>query len=91
MLVLSQDKTEIINLDNSIEIIAMEKKPYTSLHFVRVFFTCGEFTDIGGYRTQERTMEVVQEIFYKYAEHTGNDKNFIFNYLKPKVYEMPEE
>ena len=96
MMILSQDKTEIINLDRITEVVA------SGINICiadRIEQENGYI--IAAYKTEERAKEVLQEIVKKYSLYlelkggpailqgqTDIQPN-IFNI--PKVYEMPEE
>lgn len=89
MLIVSQDKTQIINFDNI-------EKIETILNEVVVFYKGTELAgtngteSIGLYRTEERAKEVLKEITQRYVhipyKKYGND------YIKQnQIYEMPKE
>lgn len=94
MIIVSQDREQIVNFDN-IEIIFLNQREvwYQGIY--------GEGYLIAEYSTEERAKEVLQEIIRKYSSYlqlnggpailqssTGIQPN-IFNI--PKVYEMPTE
>lgn len=95
MIIVSQDKTAIINFEN-IKTIELDRATNsTSINIYRETNevetgVCGLF--IGHYKTEERAKEVLQEIVNRYKEYTtiqnitGNDIRGIYN--TPKVYEM---
>lgn len=81
MIIESQDKTEIINFDNviNINITDCEEDGY----LISAGFVVGRddnYRDLGYYKTEERAKKVLQEIgFYIRTEE------------KNKVYRMPKE
>lgn len=101
MIIVSQDKTEIINFDNviNINITDCEEDGY----LISAGFVVGRddnYRDLGYYKTEERAKEVLQEITQKYSSYLKLEggpailqgqmdiQPNIFNI--PKVYEMPE-
>lgn len=96
MIILSQNKDEIINFKNMNNIY---------ISSTGEIIACGNMEDcvcvLGKYSTQERAKEVLQEIIKKYASYLQLDggpailqgqmdiQPNIFNI--PKVYEMPEK
>ena len=97
MIIVSQDKEEIVNFDNveSIWINVDGEGSFT------VEATVNTNTTLGYYKTEERAKEVLAEIVQKYSSYlqlTGGPAIMqgqmdiqpnIFNI--PKTYEMPEE
>ena len=92
MLILSQDRRTIVNLDNiktiELDIIA-DFKAITIFRETNEVETgvCGLY--IGKYETEERAKEVLQEIMEKYKE-----ENYAMIETMAKaqlVYEMPKE
>lgn len=97
MLIVSQDKTEIVNLKNieSVWICPDEEGRFT------IEATADTNATLGYYKTQERAKEILQEIVKKYSSYMqlnggpailqgqSDIAPAIFNI--PKVYEMPEE
>ena len=85
MIIISQDKTEIINFNNieSIWICSDEEGIFT------IEATADTNTSLGKYKTEERAKEVLQEIIRKYATFSLDRLGSIK--IIPKVYEMPKE
>ena len=83
MIIVSQDKTEIINF-NQIEEI------YVSDKYISVNFGLSNNEVLATYSTEERAKEVLQEIIERYT----NWNNFVCGqptgFCSPK-YEMPEK
>lgn len=101
MIIVSQDREDIINFDN-VKIINREENKIS----VDANFSKGDFYCIAEYATEERAKEVLQEIilFFKDEEMFHINKSTLNNldelaepkYIlrpvsRPKVYEMPEE
>lgn len=94
MLIISQDKERIFNLQNIefIEIAEDKKSIHCRCENIIYF--------LGNYTTNERAKEVLQEIVTKYLEYVKTGGRFDYKalnnttehyYSLPKVYEMPEE
>jgi len=75
MIIVSQDKEDIINLDNIKMIIVDE-----NIVGIDVNFAKADFYEIGSYESEERAKEVLQEIINFY----------IMNEFKNKVFRMPK-
>ena len=92
MIIVSQDKCTIVNLDN-IKTIELDRE--TGFKSIIIFRetnetetgVCGLF--IGHYTTKERAKEVLQEIISKYKTTLYNSKTNETVVNIPKVYEMP--
>ena len=92
MLIISQDKCTIVNLDNIKTIELDEEKDFKSIIIFRETDevetgVCGLI--IGHYTTKERAKEVLQEIVETYLG--CNEQSVLANYayVKNEVYEMP--
>lgn len=80
MIIVSQDKTEIVNFENMNNII-IEDFDFKDKHFKRINAnTDGDYFVLGDYKTAGRAKEVLREIIeiHKVAIPTA-------------VYEMPED
>ena len=97
MIIVSQDKTRIINF-NKVEILGININDNTE---VGCDFNNGKVI-LGKYRTEERAKEVLQEIIrtksnFEYYKCTDeSERNELDPFMKTKynffnVYEMPEE
>ncbi len=104
MIIVSQDKCTIVNLDN-IKTIELDRE--TDFKSIIIFRETNEVETgvcgllIGHYTTEERAKEVLKEIVEKYSSYLElkggvalmqggmNIQPNIFNI--PKVYEMPTE
>jgi len=97
MIIVSQDKEEIINLDN-IQRLFIDADYISTV----IYAECIEDDiSIGTYKTEERAKEVLQEIAQKYSSYLKLEggpailqgqmdiQPNIFNI--PKVFEMPED
>lgn len=91
MLIVSQDKEEIVNFDKveSIWICSDEEGRFT------IEATADTNSTLGYYETKERAKEILEEIVKEYENvkaifdcTTRRIKNYINN---PKVYKMPKE
>ena len=92
MIIVSQDKCTIVNLDNIKTIELDEEKDFKSIIIFRETDevetgVCGLI--IGHYTTEERAKEVLQEIIETYLG--CNEQSVLANYayVKNEVYEMP--
>lgn len=99
MVIISQDKKQAINFDNiqGIKII--------NNTVLRVLFVTGledDYADIGAYKTEERAVQILEEIsyykaifeYYRYSpKSVQNDiaEDFIKDDVMFDTYEMPEE
>ncbi len=102
MIIVSQEKDEILNFNNimNIQVTNCEEDGY----LISEGFIVGRddnYRDLGYYKTEERAKEVLQEITQKYSSYLKLEggpailqgqmdiQPNIFNI--PKVYEMPEK
>lgn len=88
MLILSQDRLEIVNFNNITNMFILN-------YSIKCMLTDGGETYIGAYETEKRAKEVLQEITKAYIENKkGQETNSIFGYsIIPSntYYEMPEK
>ena len=98
MIIVSQDKTEIINFDNviNINITDCERDGY----LISAGFVVGRddnYRDLGYYQTEERAKEVLQGIINAYekagniAFETSEDERLMRLTHNSSVFEMPEK
>ena len=92
MLIVNQDKEEIINFDNMTRVYITfdEDDDYVC---IRTETVDSLYEDLGYYKTEARAKEVLQEIINKYKEYaTIQNRVGSISDVKilPKVYEMPE-
>lgn len=96
MIIISQDKSTIVNFDN-VEIIWIDDNVLDKTE--PMFRICADTGNtgiaLGDYETEERAAEVLEEIwkFYeKSKRHECSSNNGITIFLEPKLaYEMPKE
>ena len=100
MIIVSQDKTKIVNFDNLTQIYITQDEEKTAT-FIRYETVDSVYDDLGEYKTKERAKEVLQEIVKKYSSYLElkggpaiiqgrmDIQPNIFNI--PKVYVMPLE
>lgn len=95
MIIISQDKSKIVNFNNiaNIRIINCSKDE----HLISAGFITeidGDYKDLGYYKTEERAKEVLQEIIRALIEAKklkSANSTFGFDLIPPNtVYEMPE-
>ena len=96
MIIVSQDKTRIVNFDN-VGNINIEKCYNESLkhedftYDILVYIISSGIVRLGKYKTEERAKEVLQEIISKYKTTLYNSKTNETVVNIPKVFEMPKE
>lgn len=94
MIIVSQDKCTIVNLDN-IKTIELDRE--TDFKSIIIFRETNEVETgvcgllIGHYTTKERAKEVLQEIIKAYLDCNKQSAYANFAYVKNKVFEMPKE
>lgn len=93
MIIVSQDKTKIVNFDNLTQIYITRDEEETAT-FIRYETVDSLYDDLGQYKTEERAKEVLQEIIDKFMEY-GQIQNLAGDIKQvceiPKKYEMPKE
>lgn len=89
MIIVSQDKTEIINFENLTEIY-INRNDEEEYYYLRSESVCGLYEDLGKYSTEERAKEVLQEIITRH-KNWENMKVGQPSGLCLPVYEMPED
>lgn len=100
MIIVSQNKTKIVNFDNLIQIYITQDEEETA-NFIRYESVDSLYEDLGEYKTEERAKEVLQEMIKEYSSYLElkggpaiiqgqmDTQPNIFNI--PKVYFMPED
>lgn len=98
MIIVSQDKMEILNFD---EIFRLYVDNWSNEEFAtepNCFCIRAEKSSdnmicafLGEYKTEERAKEVLQEIIHIYGECNASCASTGYGYVKNKVYEMPED
>lgn len=90
MIIVNQEKTEIINFNNvmNIEVTNCDEDGFGIFAGV-IIGVDDNYRLLGYYKTEERAKEVLQEIINSYLD--CNEENIYekFAYVKNKVYEMP--
>ena len=66
MIIVSQDKTKMVNFDNLIQIYITQDEEETA-NFIRYESVDSLYEDLGEYKTEERAKEVLQEIVNTYV------------------------
>lgn len=92
MIILSQDKTEIINLGNVINVNISDCGEEGYL--ISAGFIVGRddnYRDLGYYQTEERAKEVLQRLLREYENCNCKSYSAGFGYVSNAVYEMPEK
>ena len=77
MIIVSQDKTKIVNFDNLIQIYITQDEEEKA-YFIRFETVDSLYEDLGEYDTEERAEEVLRDIAHWYE-------------IEAKVYNMPED
>ena len=91
MIIVSQDKTEIINFDNLTEIY-INRNDEEEYYYLRSESVCGLYEDLGKYSTEERAKEVLQEIIKSYRDYRTAECDGYTNVLQETaVFEMPKD
>lgn len=90
MIIVSQEKDEILNFNNimNINVTNCEEDGY----LISAGFIVGRddnYRDLGYYKTEERAKEVLEEIIDMYC--SCNSEYGSIGYVKNRVYEMPKE
>lgn len=89
MIIVSQDKDNIINFDNLTQVYITQDEEEKA-YFIRFETVDSLYEDLGEYKTEERAKEVLQEIITR----LGNWENMKMGQpsgICSPVYEMPED
>lgn len=92
MIIVSQDKTEIINFDNVNTLRAAETGFILSYeNTYKAEYDCSNI--LGKYKTEERAKKVLQEILdrYEYMQRNLMDSNDTSPFDEVSIYRMPKE
>jgi len=89
MIIFSQNKDEIVNFDNIINIMITDCDGDFVISAVALVGVDDVYRELGYYKTEERAKEVLQEIISKYRQWNKDANNAVT--IIPKVYEMPKE
>ena len=90
MIIVSQDKTKIVNFDNLIQIYITQDEEETA-NFIRYESVDSLYEDLGEYKTEERAKEVLQEIIKSYRDYRTGECDGYTNVLQETaVFDIPE-
>ena len=91
MIIVSQDKTKIVNFDNLTQIYITQDEEETAT-FIRYETVDSLYDDLGEYKTEERAKEVLQEIIKSYRDYRTAECDGYTNVLEETaVFEIPKE
>ena len=91
MIIVSQDKDKIVNFDNLTQIYITRDEEETAT-FIRYETVDSLYDDLGEYKTEERTKEVLQEIIKSYRDYRTAECDGYTNVLEETaVFEIPKE
>lgn len=89
MIIVSQDKTKIVNFDNLIQIYITQDEEETA-NFIRYESVDSLYEDLAEYKTEERAKEVLQEIITRHGNWENMKMGQPSGICSP-VYEMPKD
>lgn len=90
MIIVSQDKTKIVNFDNLIQIYITQDEEETA-NFIRYESVDSLYDNLGEYKTEERAKEVLQEIIKSYRDYRTAECDGYTNVLQETaVFDIPE-
>lgn len=89
MIIVSQDKTKIVNFDNLIQIYITQDEEETA-NFIRYESVDSLYEDLGEYKTEERAKEVLQEIITRHGNWENMKMGQPSGICSP-VYEIPKD
>ena len=93
MIIVSQEKTRIINFSNILQLY-ITKEEDAENYYIRYEDVNNSYEDLGKYKSLERAKEVLELIKFRYLQygsiqnHYGNVANAM---TLPRAFEMPEE
>ena len=90
MIIVSQDKTKIVNFDNLIQIYITQDEEETA-YFIRCETVDSLYDDLGKYETEERAKEVLKEISRQYENSMCKFGKTTSSFQDEFVYRMPED
>ena len=94
MIIVSQDKTKMVNFDNLTQIYITQDEEETAT-FIRYETVDSLYDDLGEYKTEERAKEVLQEIVKATIENKKAEETkdmFGFSIIPADTYyQMPKE
>lgn len=95
MIIVSQDKTKIVNFDNLTQIYITQDEEETAT-FIRYETVDSLYDDLGEYKTEERAKEVLKDIISRYEVielfkmNSSEKEGYTLSDYTP-IYEMPKE
>lgn len=95
MIIVSQDKTKIVNFDNLTQIYITQDEEKTAT-FIRYETVDSLYDDLGEYKTEERAKEVLKDIISRYEVielfkmNSSEKEGYTLSDYTP-IYEMPKE
>ena len=89
MIIVSQDKTKIVNFDKLIQIYITQDEEETA-NFIRYESVDSLYEDLGEYKTEERAKEVLQEIIIRHGNWENMKMGQPSGICSP-VYEIPKD
>lgn len=89
MIIVSQNKTKIVNFDNLIQIYITQDEEETA-NFIRYESVDSLYEDLGEYKTEERAKEVLQEIITRHGNWENMKMGQPSGICSP-VYEIPKD
>lgn len=93
MIIISQDKKQIINFDNVTQIYISHCEEYDTGYFIRFGAVDSSYDDLGEYATEERAIEVLNEIVGKIQSKSSVEMTVkgINTVVSDGIYIMPKE
>ncbi len=94
MIIVSQDKDEIVNFENIINIMITDCDGDFVISAVALVGVDDVYRELGYYQTETRAKEILQEIvgLYRRCQQVIGERGGVANFIyPPKVYEMPKE
>lgn len=95
MIIVSQDKTKIVNFDNLTQIYITQDEEKTAT-FIRYETVDSLYDDLGEYKTEERAKEALKGIISRYEVielfkmNSSEKEGYTLSDYTP-IYEMPKE
>jgi hypothetical protein len=91
MIIVSQNKSQIVNFDNLTQIYITQDEEETA-YFIRFETVDSIYDDLGEYKTEKRAKEILQEIIKSYRHYRTAECDGYTNVLEETaVFEMPKE
>ena len=92
MIIVSQNKTEIVNFNNITQIYISQDKEETA-YFIRFETICETYENLGEYATEKRAREVLEEIIENIQGESSltMDSDGVTSEVTGGIYRMPKE